>query len=330
MKFGIGVICPHAESKPAVENFQTVIEQVVTAKKADFNFVWSGHHVVMSKNHRFQPVPSIARIAADSGDMHLGYNMIMALRHPVEIAEQIATLDAITDGKIILGPIAGYHDEEFQAYGVPKSQRGERLVEGVEIIKRLWTEDEVTYDGRHYSIENVTINPKPVQKPWPPIWIGANKDEMVKRASELGDTWFIPPHDTRDTIERQLSLTKDPSGTGYGGVQPKIAETFVAESDEEAIATYKPYIEEYYEWYKQAGQHEAMEKPSAIDLNATGLERFLIGSPETVTEKIKELEDLGIDCLCFRMQQPGIPNDELLKSIRLIGKNVIPEIRENR
>lgn len=328
MEFGLAVICSHTSENPPEKNFEKMLDQCRTARDSGFDFIWTGHHVILEENQRFQPVPSLARIAAESGDMRLGLNILMSFRHPIETAEQIATIDALSDGKAIFGPIVGYRPKEFEAYGVPRTQRGKRFREGVEIIKRLWTEDSVTYEGEIFSFEDVTITPKPVQDPRPPIWVGANSDKAVKRAAKIGDSWFVPPHDTPETIERQLGLVEEPTGSGYHGMQPAIAETFVAETDERAEEIFGPYIKEYYDWYRKAGQDEEMEVPEAMDLDSAGLGRFFIGSPETVAERIVELHELGVDALCLGMQKPGIPQDEMLTSIRLAGEEVFPLVEE--
>jgi len=329
MKFGALVIGHHPKKYSPSYNFQTVIEQVETARKAGFDFIWAGQHYAMEDEQKFQVVPSISRLAAESGDMHLGMNILLPLHHPVEIAEQFSTMDAITDGKIIFSPIAGYRDKAFNAFGISKKERPGRLVEGIQVIKKLWTEDSVNYDGKYYSMEDVTITPKPMQNPRPPIWVGANSDRAVKRASKLGDAWLVPPHDTKDTISHQLSLIDPPFGDGYRGVQPSIQETFVAKTDEKALEIAKPAFEEFYEWYKREGQHEAMETPEAIDLDATGLERFLVGSPETVADKlVRRHNELGIDCVIMIIQKPEIPHEDVLDSIEITGNEVIPRVRE--
>jgi len=331
MKFGLHLFGHHSKDRPADENFRTVVEQVRTARDSGFDLIWAGHHYMMSDRQKFQVVPAMARLAADAGDMHVGTSFLLPLHHPIVIAEQFATLDAITGGRAIIGPVAGYRDIEFQSLDIPKRDRAGRLVEGVEVIKRLWTEDDVTYEGEHFRFEGVTITPKPVQDPRPPIWIGANTDRAIRRAGELGDAWLVNPHEDEPTIARQLELAGTPSGDGFHGVVPGRRDVFVAETDEEAFETYGPYIEEFYQWYKREGQAEAMENPEALDLAFEDLveDRFIIGSPETVTERLVRLEEeVGIDCVMMGMHRPGIAQDDVLESIELTGDRVIPAVRD--
>lgn len=268
----------------------------------------------------------MARLAAET-DMHLGMNLQLPLDHPVAIAEELATIDALSGGRVIFSPIEGYREEEFDAFAVLKSERAGRLEESVEVIKRLWTEDHVDFDGEFYTLQDATINPKPIQEPYPPIWVGANRDRAVERAATTGDAWLANPHDTNDVIARRLEMIDPPSGEGFHGVQPAIKGGLVAETDREAVEIYEPDLREFYGWYEDAGQHEAMGTPVAIEVEASGLDRFLIGSPETVADDIVYLHDeMGIDCLLFYMQRPGIPQDVILRSIDLVGEEVIPRV----
>lgn len=331
MKFGLHLFGHHDKSKSAVDNFETVVEQGNAAREANFDLLWMGHHFLVSDNHKFQAVPALGRIAANSGDMRLGTSYLLPLEHPIVLAEQFATLDAITGGRIILAPVMGYRNKEFDALEIDKSDRLGRLIEGVQIIKRLWTEDNVSYDGKHFQFEDVTIEPKPVQDPRPPIWIGGNKDKAIERAGKMGDVWIANPHEDEPTIARQVNVAGQPSGDGYHGVVPGRRDVFVAETDAKALEIYGPQIKNYYDWYVREGQAEAMENPGALDQRLEDLkeDRFIIGSPETVTDRLVNLyENVGLDCILMGMHRPGIPHSDLLRSIELVGEEVIPAVRE--
>jgi len=331
MRFGLHLFGHHPTEVPADENFQTVVDQVQTARKNGFDLIWAGHHYMMRERQKFQVVPAMSRLAADAGDMHVGATFLLPLHHPIVVSEQFATLDAIIGGRAILGPVAGYRDIEFNSLDIPKSERAGRLVEGVRAIKRLWTEDQVTFDGQFYQFKDVTITPKPVQDPRPPIWIGANKDRSIERAGKLGDSWLANPHEDEATIARQLGVAGEPTGDGYHGVRPGRRDVFVADTDEQAFGTYGPYIEEFYDWYRQEGQAEVMENPDALDQAFDELveDRFIIGSPETVTDRLVNLyEDVGLDCVLMGMHRPGIDPADVLHSIELTGEAVIPRVRD--
>lgn len=331
MKFGLAVIGNHSKQHSPVDNFQTVLEQVRTARDGEFDLINAGHHYVVADNQRFQAIPALSRLAAESGDMHALACQLLPLHHPVEIAEHMATLDVITNGKAALAPIAGYRDAEFDAFGIPKAQRGKRLHESVELIKRLWTEDSVTFDGEFFSVTDCTINPKPVQEPRPPIWIGGNTDHAVKRARETGDAWYayVQANTDEETLAKRLNRDTHTAGTGMRAIQPMAMNGFVAETDAEAIETYQPVLEEAVEWYENEGYRGATESSRDFGLTEPGFSPFLVGSPETVADKIVWLhETMAVDCLILGMHMPELPRETVLNSVELMGETVIPMVRE--
>lgn len=329
MKFGLHAFGHHPPDRPADQNFASLIEQVRAAERVGFDLIWAGHHYVMTDRQKFQVVPAMARLAGAAGNMHVGTAFLLPLHHPVIVAEQFATLDAITGGRSILGPVAGYRDAEFDAIGIDKGDRIGRLVEGVEVIEKLWTEDDVTYDGQHFTLDGVTITPKPVQDPRPPIWVGANADAAVERAGRIADAWLCNPHADEEQLRRQIELAGQPTGTGFRGVTPARRDVFVAPTDHEAFEIYGPYIEEFYDWYVQEGQAEAMEDPDALSGPFEELveDRFIIGSPDTVADRLVRLEeDVGVDCVLMGMHRPGIDDADVIRSIELTGEKVMPRV----
>lgn len=331
MRFGIHIFGQHRRDRSPVENFQHTLEQVRAAREARFDLLWCGHHYAVAEYQKFQVVPSLGRFAAEAGDMHIGTAFLLPLHHPLVVAEQFATLDVMTNGRVILAPVAGYRDVEFDTIGISKAERAGRLVEGVKAIDQLWTEDEVTFDGEYFSFEDVTITPKPVQEPRPPIWIGANADSAVRRASELGDAWLANPHADNETITRQIELADRPAGDGFHGVQPGRREVFVGETDDEALQTYGTAVKAYYDWYEEVGQGEAMTDGEALELAFEKLseDRFIVGSPESVAEELISLhDDVGLDCVIAASHMPDVPHQDVLRSINRMGEEVFPIVED--
>ena len=125
-----------------------------------------------------------------------------ALHNPVELAESIATLDCITGGRFVFGIGLGYRGEEYTAFGVKREERVGRMNESLEIIKRLWVEDEMEYEGKYYTIPKTKLANRPVQLPHPPIWVAANNDVAIRRAAGGGIRGLSTP-----TRRYQWSLT---------------------------------------------------------------------------------------------------------------------------
>src|SRR5206468_3899554 len=187
-KFGIGLSVQHLPEDSQAARFQEHVEQVRLARAVGFTSVWASQHYLSDPFTYFQPIPTLARVAADAPGMTLGTGcLLLPLHHPVEIAEQLATLDVITGGRFIFGVGLGYRDVENEAMGHDPKERVGRLVEGLEVIERLWNGEPVTYQGTHFRLRDVRISMRPLQRPRPPIWLAANSDAGVRRAARLGE-----------------------------------------------------------------------------------------------------------------------------------------------
>ena len=120
--------------------------------------------------------------------------ILVPLHNPVELAESVATMDAICDGRFIFGVGLGYREEEYIAFGVRRQERVGRLIEALDIMKLLWAEDQVEYHGKYYQVPLIQSTYRTVQKPHPPIWVAANHDLAIQRAGRLGLPWLVNPH----------------------------------------------------------------------------------------------------------------------------------------
>jgi alkanesulfonate monooxygenase SsuD/methylene tetrahydromethanopterin reductase-like flavin-dependent oxidoreductase (luciferase family) len=259
---------------------------------------------------------------------------LLGLRNPVTVAAELASLDVINGGKSFAAFGLGYRDEELNAFGLTRQQRLRRFTEGIEVVKRLFTEDHVTYHGKEIRIEDVSVDPKPLQKPRPPIWVAANSDIAAERAARIGDGWMIGPHSAIEELERQVKLFRQAwTAAGKSGKPdlPIIRETFVAGSHAEAVAKARPCLEQLYRSiYIKWKQNEAMSDPSELTWNFDRLakNRFVLGSPEECVDQIKEYESrLQATYMLVRFDwTPGLPQEEILQSMRLFGERVIQKL----
>jgi alkanesulfonate monooxygenase SsuD/methylene tetrahydromethanopterin reductase-like flavin-dependent oxidoreductase (luciferase family) len=260
--------------------------------------------------------------------------MLLGLRHPVTVASELASLDVLNNGKSFFAFGLGYRDDELNAFNLTKAQRFHRFVEGVEIIKRLWTENNVNYDGTAFKLKNVSVDPKPLQKPRPPIWIAANSDGAVARAATIGDGWMIGPHSAIAELEHQVELCRQTwSAAGKPGLPdiPIIRETFVAKTRKEATEKARPCLEQLYRTiYMKWKQNESMSNPSELSwaFDRLSKDRFILGSPEECLEQIKDYQSrLGVEYILPRFDwTPGLPPEEILSSMRLFGEEVIQKL----
>jgi probable F420-dependent oxidoreductase len=335
MKFCVQLNPQVSIEKPAASLLPTLIEQVRGADDSGFDAFSMGDHTNIPGLQRLNQVTALARLCAETKRCGVGTAvLLLGLRHPVTVASELASLDVISGGKSFAAFGLGYREEELRAFDLTKQQRFQRFSEGIEVIKRLWTEDHVSFEGEAFRLMDVTVDPKPLQKPRPPIWIAANTDAAVKRAARLGDGWMIGPHSAIDELEKQVTLCRDSwSAAGKAGKpdMPTIRETFVARTRTEAVEKARPCLEQLYRGiYIKWKQNEAMNDPSELtwgfDRLAKG--RFILGSPEECIDQIREYEDrLGISYMLPRFDwRPGLPQTEILGSMRLFGERVIQKL----
>ena len=333
MKFGIGLSVQHLPEDSQAARFQEHVEQVRLARAVGFTSVWASQHYLSDPFTYFQPIPTLARVAAEAPGMTLGTGcLLLPLHHPVEIAEQLATLDVITAGRFVFGVGLGYRDVENEAMGLNPKERVGRLVEGLEVIERLWNGEPVTYHGTHFRLREVRISMRPLQQPRPPVWLAANADAGVQRAARLGDTWLMSPHATLPTLERQLALfrrTRAELRRPAATETPLIKECYVAPESSTALAEAAAFLDAKYRAYRRWEQDKALPAGESFDASFAELarDRFLIGDPARVVDEIARYRDrLGVTTLIFRLQWPGMGQEQVLRSIRLLGTKVLPKL----
>ena len=331
MRLGLGLSVQHPPEDPQATRFAEHLAQVRAARAAGFSHVWASQHYVAAPYTYFQPLPTLGRVAAEAGEMSLGTGVLLLPLHaPVDVAEQIATLDVITGGRFIFGVGLGYRDVENAALGVDPRARVGRLEEGIEVLERLWSGEPVVYQGKHFQLRDVRISLRPLQQPRPPIWLAANADAGVKRAARLADAWLMNPHSTLSTHERQLARfheTRDALGRPPARAIPLIRECYVAPDAKTALAEARPFLEGKYAAYRAWEQDKALPagESFAHDFDTLTCDRFLIGDPERVREEIARYQErLGITDLIVRVQWPGMDPARVLRSIRLLGDEVLP------
>lgn len=302
----------HPRTDPPVLRFRQCVQQTILARDAGFDAIASGHHYLSPPFQSLQNVPLLCRLAADSGDMTLITGIILLpLLNPVQVAEEVATLDVISGGRLVFGVGLGYREVEFEAFGVNPREKVGRMLEALELIKRLWTEDNVTFEGKYFGVHNATCTIRPVQKPCPPIWIAANADVSVARSGRLGYPWFVNPHAALPTIERQWNLYKEAlanAGHPLPAVRPTVQELHVAPTREEAIAAARPFLEAKYSAYAEWGQDKVLPGQESFRVSFEDLarDRFILGNPGDVIEQLeRRVERLQCNFFIFRLGWPG-------------------------
>ena len=325
MRYGLFVSAQHpAEDDPSARLGEHV-EQVRRVRDAGFHSIFAGQHFLPAPFQMLQPVPLLARLAAEAGDLRMGAGiLLLPLLNPVEVAEQAATLDVLMGGRFVLGVGLGYRDVENAAFAVP-ADRVRVFRSKLDVVRRLLEGEEVTASSEGYRLEGARLAPRPLQRPRPPIWMAANSDAAVRRAARLADTWFVNPHASLAEVERQLALFRAERGSDPEEL-PMLREACVAPTDEEALAVARPYLAPKYEAYVEWGQSDVLPPTDTLRREWDDLRegRFIVGGPETAAEQIHALADLGVTELVLRVQWPGLPQRDALRTLELLASDVIP------
>lgn len=330
MEFGLFVVSQYELDRQMNDVDDELVTQTEMARDHGFSSVHAGEHHVTDEHQYLLNEPTLAYVAEHIGDLSLETGMCLLPYHnPVRIAEYGATMDVLTGGQFTLGVAMGYRQEEFDAFGVNRSDAVGRFVEGIEIIKRLWTKEAVDYDGDHFQLDGVSINPKPLQEPRPDIIVGASNESSIRRAARITDGWLGAHVPFEQAAEQAAAFLDEREQRerkpGFVGLT---REVFVADTVEEAEAKVKDHLMSKYESYSDWGQDDVIEHDD-FDSPWEKLkhERFLVGTPETVVEQLERYEErLDPDKIMVRTQFPGMAFEDVHRSIELLGEEVIPEL----
>lgn len=254
-----------------------------------------------------EPLTVLAAAAGTTQKIRLGTSVLLAnLRHASHVAKIISTLDFISNGRVTLGLGFGSRESDYKAVEIPFEHRGSRAVEQVQLMKRLWTEDEVTFKGKFYSVENLSVGPKPIQKPHPPLWTGGSAEVALKRAGTWADGFIcgssaIP--DFPSTWEKisgyARAAGRDPKKITKAGL------TFMAIDEEQskAVKAVEGYVMRYY------GR-----------LRADVANTSLVGSPTAIIERIGAFFSKGLDVLIIGVADPDP------RQLDLFGEKVLSKV----
>ena len=334
MKLGIFITNQHPPDTDMVSALEEQFAMVRMARDRGWDAVATGQHYLSEGMRQLQLVPFLSRLAGEAGEMTgIAGVLLLPLHNPVEVAEHIASLDVIWKGNFVFGVGLGYRDVEFDAFRVPRGQRVHRFEECLVLVKRLWTEEAVSFESDVCKLDKVTMTIRPVQRPHPPIWFAATTDQAVQRAAKLGDTWLIGPHATSTTVTRQLSIYRaelSSYGRPFPRELPIIREIFCARDRQTALEIAGPHLASKYGAYARWGQDDALPAEDTFRRSFEELlkDRFVLGSPEECYVQLRPCwETLGVNYLILRTHWSGLPVSAALQSMRLISDELLPALR---
>ncbi|HEY7219664.1 MAG TPA: LLM class flavin-dependent oxidoreductase [Candidatus Binatia bacterium] len=328
MRFGIEFGSYPVELDP-VEVCREITRRAQVAYKNNFESLFVAQHYATGPDSAIlQSLPLLSYLAGQVPGMYLGTSIfLLPLHPPVMVAEYTSTLDNLSGGKFLFGVGQGYREAEFNAFGIDKRHRKARLVEALEIIQKLWSEDRVTFHGRFFKLDGVSIAPKPLQRPRPPILMGADTLKTVAQVPVVADHWIASRRHSKAFLREALPSYKaalERNGKEFKGLFI-FRDLCIADSLKEAENRVRGAYEQRYQRYQQEGQPgERYDLP----FDELKQDRLILGSPAEVVEQVMAYhEEFGAEFMWFMVDWPGMDPRFTLESIERFGKEVIPEIK---
>jgi len=301
MRFGVQL-----SLKPPAEQF----ELVRRVEALGFESVWTGDHVSFH-NPMYEALTLLATYIPITSRIRLGTAVyLLALRTPAIAAKITSTLDALSGGRLIFGVgVGGENPKEFEVVGVPHGERGARVTEGIDVVRTLWRDTPASFRGRFTQFEGVSLDPKPVQKPGPPIWIGGRSDAALTRAGRQGDGWVSYVVQAERYAQSVAKIRAAAGGRSLDGF---------------AFA-HLGFITVGRDWESaKAVWAQALTKRYAQDFEPLARKYGIIGTPEQCAEQIARFEAAGCN---YMIANPiGDPKDER-DQVERIAADVLPLLR---
>ena len=313
--------------------YREALDEVTRAEELGFDSVWMEEHHAVTNHYWPSPIAVLAGFATRTSTMTLGTDIIVAaFHHPVRLAEDVAMLDVMSGGRVVLGIAIGYKPDEFALYGVDLEKRGARFEEQLAIMKGLWTQDHVRVNGAYYRVDG-RLEPKPVSKPHPPVWIGGWGDITLRRAATLADNWIPGP--TADLArllagkQRFLANRTAAGRTEPPTEWPLTRDVIIADTDQQARDLAEKHIMvAYRREYAGGWRHPFIDASIATDLDKLMEDRFIIGGPDQVVAKVRRfVEQYGMTHLICRTFFPGMPHAHIMRELDLLAREVAPAFR---
>jgi probable F420-dependent oxidoreductase len=335
MKFGL---YSSIANPPRGEHLDRCIDEAIAeaqlAEASGFDSCFFGEH--HQDRDGFLPSPLIVAtaVAARTTRLRVGTSVILLpLHHPVRVAEDVITLDLVSKGRVVLGVGIGYQPADFRAFAVPMEHRMARFEESLDILRLCWAGEPLSFRGKHYTLEDVQIRPRPFQRPGPPLWIGASVPAAARRAGRVADGFVGTPSTSLENATRLADIYR---GTAReAGRQPEVIQmrdAWVAATRAEADAVYGPHVMTAYRYYweNRLAEFRTMPPGTPFTLDSLAPDRLILGDPETCVREFQRWQKAtGASTFLLRLRHAhsgGPPHDRIMAAIRLFGERVIPHV----
>jgi len=353
LRFGTFFFFQAAPGQRHDDIIRNELTQVEWSEELGFDEVWFTEHHFIDYGLSVDPATLASAAAARTRRVRIGLAAaILPFHHPLRLAEQMALVDIISEGRLDVGVGRGNRPAEFAGYRVPQQESRERFDETVDVVQRAWTEERFSYRGRFFTFDDVRVIPKPVQRPHPPLYqVCVTKDGIENTALRgwpmLNSVLFGPVDQlltNRDTYVNTLEKA--------GRTPPEIAallarwgvsrQIYVADTDARALEEAKAAELWYQESFRrfviperiedahpslQPGFRAMAERLAAVTWDGLVRETLAFGSPDTVARHIETMRRMGVGQVLCWMNFGGLSQDRVRRSMELFAREVMPRFR---
>jgi alkanesulfonate monooxygenase SsuD/methylene tetrahydromethanopterin reductase-like flavin-dependent oxidoreductase (luciferase family) len=335
------------------ERYRDMLEQVSYADEVGFSSVWLAEHQFRFEwSHSSAPDVSLGAISQITKNLRLGIAVVVPpVHHPLHLAARIATLDILSNGRVDMGIGRSAYPYQMDAFGRELKDATGIVDETLDIIPRAWTEEEITYDGKYFKIPPRHVLPKPLQTPHPPIWQGCSRDASFQKAGQLGLGCIAQggPERIAQPIRMYREAIKQATPVGKVVCDRVIAsaEVFCHEDRKQAFKRGAELIDWYrhqriqrdntvwkgqdvdnvpedYRWHYDRSALSRTQKDDTPSIELIERGDYCIGDPDDCIRFLQRYETVGVDEMIPLFQIGPITNQEVMKTLELFGKYVIP------
>lgn len=350
MKFGLFHSVQLPEPAEQAKYYEEALQQVLWAEQLGFHSVWFTEHHFSRHGIVSASMTVLAYLAAMTRSIRLGTAVaVLPFHNPIHLAEQAATVDVLSHGRLDLGVGRGYQWGEFHKFGIPMDEATRRFEESMEVMTRAWTAAEpFDHRGEFWNFNDMTLLPKPVQNPHPPLWVAAGSPTSMDRVARHNWNLLIGQGESFQQVAAQVEYFRSAVEEAGGIYSPTRITTaramYTAPSEEQARRdTEAPFM-----WFKRTGQEVGAPPDHRVELLPDDFKEYrrrfapgvsadyeamwknvtLFGTPESVAERIAGLQHAGVEQLIFFVNYGGIASRKVMDSLELFATKVMPLFKE--
>jgi alkanesulfonate monooxygenase SsuD/methylene tetrahydromethanopterin reductase-like flavin-dependent oxidoreductase (luciferase family) len=310
------------------QSYGRFIDYVLYADELGYASVFLVEHHFTGNSQVSSSLGLLSFIAGRTRRIRLGTAVVVLPWHnPVLLAEQVATLDLVSGGRVDFGIGKGYRDNEFESFCIPKEQATERYEECIEVLRKAWTsEGRFDHHGKHWNFKNIVVEPRPVQQPHPPLWIGAGSADGIKRAARDGYNLLLDQIAPIELINQRVAIYRDElaaHGKPFGGMGIGVTRAMqIVRNEEERQHAYglrRKTLQAIGGLARGPGAERYQQPGSFADADIAKENAALIGTVDEIVDKLKQLQAGGVDYVLL------IDVTGSKQNLRIFADEIMPE-----